>query len=97
MFVYILPPFVGAGIGLFTNWLAIKMMFRPLLERRVLGLRVPFTPGILPRERGRIARSLGDTVATDLLDEATVAARLRSPAFKGAIRDAALAAGERTV
>lgn len=95
--VYILPPVVGAGIGLFTNWLAIKMMFRPLREYRVLGLRVPFTPGILPRERNRIARSLGDTVATDLLDEATVAARLRSPAFKAAIKEAALVAGRKAL
>jgi len=83
-----LPPLVGAGIGLFTNWLAIKMLFRPLAERRFLGLRVPFTPGILPRERQRMAQSLGDTVATDLLDESTVAARLRSPTFKLAVRQA---------
>lgn len=83
-----LPPVVGAVIGLFTNWLAIKMLFRPLAERRFLGLRVPFTPGILPRERQRMARSLGDTVATDLLDESTVAARLRSPSFKLAVREA---------
>lgn len=84
----VLPPVVGAGIGLFTNWLAIKMLFRPLAERRFLGLRVPFTPGILPRERQRMARSLGDTVATDLLDESTVAARLRSPSFRLAVREA---------
>lgn len=83
-----LPPVVGAVIGLFTNWLAIKMLFRPLAERRILGLRIPFTPGILPRERQRMARSLGDTVATDLLDESTVAARLRSPSFKLAVREA---------
>jgi len=89
---FILPPVVGAIIGLFTNWLAIKMLFRPLVERRILGIRVPFTPGILPRERSRMARSMGDTVATDLLDDATVASRLRSPAFKDAIRQASLKA-----
>lgn len=84
----VLPPVVGAGIGLFTNWLAIKMLFRPLAERRFLGLHIPFTPGILPRERLRISQSLGDTVATDLLDETTVGARLRSPSFKAAVRQA---------
>lgn len=90
VFAFILPPVVGAGIGLFTNWLAIKMLFRPLMEHRLFGLRVPFTPGILPRERTRMAMSMGDTVATDLLDDETVAARLRSPAFKEAIRQGAL-------
>ena len=94
---YILPPVVGAGIGLFTNWLAIKMLFRPLAERRLFGLRIPFTPGILPRERQRIASSLGDTVAIDLLDEATIATRLRSPAFKDAIRKAALGLGRKAL
>lgn len=88
-----LPPILGAVIGLFTNWLAIKMLFRPLAERRILGLRLPFTPGILPRERERIARSLGDTVAVDLLDEATVASRLSSPAFKEALAKTAVGVG----
>ena len=92
----VLPPVVGAGIGLFTNWLAIKMLFRPLAERRILGLRVPFTPGILPRERLRISQSLGDTVATDLLDESTIGARLRSPSFKAAVRQA-VGAGARNL
>jgi uncharacterized membrane protein YheB (UPF0754 family) len=90
MVAFFLPPVVGAGIGLFTNWLAIKMLFRPLMERRIFGVRVPFTPGILPRERTRISSSMGDTVATDLLDDETVAARLRSPAFKEAIRQGTL-------
>lgn len=90
---YLIPPLVGSVIGLFTNWLAIKMLFRPLAERRVLGLRVPFTPGILPRERERISRSLGDTVAVDLLDQSTVTARLSSPAFRETLRKAALGVG----
>lgn len=90
---YLSPPLVGAIIGLFTNWLAIKMLFRPLAEKRILGLRLPFTPGVLPRERDRIAVSLGDTVAIDLLDEATIASRLSSPSFRMAIKSSALKAG----
>lgn len=90
MVAFILPPVVGAGIGLFTNWLAIKMLFRPLLEHRIFGIRLPFTPGILPRERIRISNSMGDTVASDLLDEETVASRLRGPEFREAIRQGTL-------
>jgi uncharacterized membrane protein YheB (UPF0754 family) len=73
------------------------MLFRPLLERRFFGLRVPFTPGILPRERKRLARSLGETVAVDLLDPKTVSDRLRSPVFAEAIRKAALTTGRRVL
>jgi len=94
---YFVPPIVGAVIGLFTNWLAIKMLFRPLTEKRILGLRVPFTPGMLPRERGRMARSMAETVATDLLDDKTLTNRLRSPGFKDSIRLAALEFGQRAL
>lgn len=87
------PPIVGAVIGLVTNWLAIKMLFRPLAEKRILGLRLPFTPGLLPRERGRLAQSLGKTVSEDLLDPESVGERLRSQAFKGALRKAVESAG----
>jgi len=90
---YLSPPIVGAIIGLFTNWLAIKMLFRPLAEKRVLGLKLPFTPGVLPRERERIATSLGDTVAIDLLDEATIAKRIASPAFTEALKKSAVKVG----
>lgn len=90
---YFLPPAIGAVIGLFTNWLAIKMLFRPLKAYRLLGLRLPFTPGILPRERGGIARSLGDTVAEDLLTPDAVEAKLSSPAFTASLEQALRRAG----
>lgn len=90
---FILPPAIGAVIGLFTNWLAIKMLFRPLKAYRLLGLRLPFTPGILPRERGGIARSLGDTVAEDLLTPDAVSSKLASPAFTASLEAALARAG----
>ncbi|MDX9956925.1 MAG: DUF445 family protein [Spirochaetia bacterium] len=83
--LFLVPPAVGSVIGLFTNWLAIKMLFRPLEARHIFGLRIPFTPGILPRERERIAESLADTVANDLLTEDAVAERLRSQGFRTAL------------
>ena len=33
-------PLVGGAIGWVTNFLAIRMLFRPRLPRRVLGLTV---------------------------------------------------------
>lgn len=90
---FVLPPLIGAVIGLFTNWLAIKMLFRPLKAYRVLGVRVPFTPGILPREREGIAKSLGDTVSKDLLTEEVVGSRLRSQEFKHGLESALCQAG----
>jgi uncharacterized membrane protein YheB (UPF0754 family) len=64
---YIIPIFVGAVIGYITNWLAIKMLFKPHYEKRIFGIRIPFTPGLIPKEMNRIARSIGDTVGEYLL------------------------------
>jgi len=76
---WIIPPLIGAIIGYFTNWLAIKMLFRPYKEIRIGGIKVPFTPGILPRERERLAESLGDTVAQELLTPKVITDRIHSP------------------
>ena len=44
--LFVVPPIAGAIIAYITNVIAIKMLFRPLNEIRVFGIRVPFTPGI---------------------------------------------------
>ncbi|AEF82773.1 DUF445 domain-containing protein [Leadbettera azotonutricia] len=64
---WIIPPLVGAIIGYVTNAIAIKMLFRPLKEVRILGIRLPFTPGILPRERHKLAESIGRMVERELI------------------------------
>jgi uncharacterized membrane protein YheB (UPF0754 family) len=64
--LWILPPLVGATIGYLTNLVAIRMLFRPLNEVRIFGIRLPFTPGILPRERHKLADSIGDMVQREL-------------------------------
>jgi len=79
---WILPTVIGAIIGYFTNWLAIKMLFRPLKPVYVGRLKLPFTPGILPRERERLARSVGDTVSRELLTPEVFKARLGEPALR---------------
>ena len=50
----ILPIVVGAVIGYFTNFLAIKMMFRPRHEVRIGKFQLPFTPGIIPKNQKRM-------------------------------------------
>ncbi|WP_077368975.1 DUF445 family protein [Anaerosalibacter sp. Marseille-P3206] len=64
---FIIPIIVGAIIGYITNWFAIKMLFRPYEEIKIWGIHVPFTPGLIPKEKGRIAKSVGQTIAVHLL------------------------------
>jgi hypothetical protein len=75
---FIITPVSGAVIGYFTNWLAIKMLFRPHEEKRLFGARIPFTPGIIPKERGRLAGAVGKVVETHLLTPEVVAEAVAS-------------------
>lgn len=70
---------VGAVIGYITNWTAIKMLFRPLDAKRVLGVRLPFTPGVIPKEKTRLAESIGNTVSKHLLTREYIFSQLVTP------------------
>jgi len=64
---YLIPPLLGGIIGYVTNYIAIRMLFRPLRAWRILGLRVPLTPGIIPSKRGELAIKMGEMVGEHLL------------------------------
>ena len=74
--LWIIPPLAGAIIGYVTNAIAIKMLFRPLNPVRIFGWRLPFTPGILPRQRHKLAVSIGGMVERELLTPAIIRERL---------------------
>lgn len=59
---FISGPVIGGIIGYCTNWLAIKMLFRPYNEIRIKGHVLPFTPGIIPRRKDKLARAIGERV-----------------------------------
>jgi uncharacterized membrane protein YheB (UPF0754 family) len=85
---WVLPPAIGALIGYITNAIAIKMLFRPLGEIRLIGIRLPFTPGILPRERHKLADSIGRMVENELLTPAVLRERLSRTEVRGNIENA---------
>ncbi|MDF2596516.1 MAG: hypothetical protein K0R69_2857 [Clostridia bacterium] len=66
---FLIGPAVGGIIGYITNGIAIKMLFRPLKPIYLGGMRLPFTPGIIPKEKGRMARSIGRVVGKDLIND----------------------------
>ena len=53
---------MGALIGFGTNTLAVEMLFRPFTPKYIGKWRLPFTPGLIPKEQGRIAESLGELI-----------------------------------
>ncbi|MBD0262335.1 MAG: DUF445 family protein [Tolypothrix sp. Co-bin9] len=67
LWLYLSPPVVGAIIGYFTNDIAIKMLFRPYRALYIGTKRVPFTPGLIPRNQERLAKNISKTIMGSLL------------------------------
>lgn len=65
----IIRPLIGAGIGYVTNWIAVKMMFRPLHPMKIGKYTLPFTPGIIPKNQPKLAESIGSTISNNLLTD----------------------------
>lgn len=62
----LIASLVGGFIGWFTNYLAIKLIFRPLnpIEIPLLGLKIQ---GLIPKRRRDIAKSVAAVVDKELL------------------------------
>lgn len=88
----IVQPLVGAAIGYITNAIAIKMLFRPARPVYIGRFRLPFTPGLIPKEKARLAASIGDAVSRDLLSEGALRDALLSEDMLGKLRGAILEA-----
>lgn len=66
---YISGPLVGAIIGYFTNYIAVKMLFHPYKPIRIFGFTLPFTPGIIPKRKRHLAKAIGNAVGENLFTE----------------------------
>ena len=78
MYKFIVAPVLGGVIGYITNDLAIRMLFRPRKAIYIGKFHVPFTPGLIPSQKERIARSVGQVISQQLLNEETMKATLLS-------------------
>ena len=78
---YILAPIIGGIIGYITNDIAIRMLFRPHKAKYVCGMKIPFTPGIIPKEKGRIASAIGESISENLMNKDVLERNLLSDAM----------------
>ncbi len=76
---------VGALSGGITNAVAIWMLFHPYEPRGIGPFRLQ---GAIPKNKDRLAKSIGKTVAERLLTRDDLAARLSAPAVRDAFRGA---------
>lgn len=80
-------PIIGGVIGYFTNYIAVKMLFRPLKPIRIGKYTLPFTPGIIPKRKPELAHALGQAVGNALLSKDELAKVLTSDRMRRTITD----------
>ncbi|MFW5794856.1 MAG: DUF445 family protein, partial [Bacillota bacterium] len=64
---YLSSTLLYGGVGWLTNVLAIWMIFHPYQEKRIASFKLPFTPGVVAKNKGRFALSMGNFVEKELL------------------------------
>ncbi len=81
----ILPPLAGALIGWLTNYVAIKLLFRPHNPVKILGFTLQ---GLIPKRRRDIAHSIATTIERELLSSKDLAATLDTIDWKEEVESA---------
>lgn len=82
----LLAPIVGGVIGYITNDLAIRMLFHPYKPVYIGKYRIPFTPGLIPSQKDRIAKGLGSVIGGQLLNAETIQKEALNPETEAKIR-----------
>ena len=85
---YIIAPLLGGVIGYITNDIAIRMLFRPHTAKYIFGIHIPFTPGIIPKVKGRIAEAVGGVISENLMNKEVLEKYLLSEDMVGKVRSA---------
>lgn len=86
-FVILFMVVVGAVIGGITNVIAIRMLFHPFKPYYIFKMRIPFTPGLIPKRREEIATKIGQVIEEHLITESVIYQKLNEPNIREAIND----------
>src|SRR5699024_7624060 len=84
-FIIVFMMVIGALIGGLTNVIAVRMLFHPFKAYYIFNMRVPFTPGLIPKRRKEVAYKIGQVVEEHLLTESLIRTKLKAPASRQAI------------
>jgi uncharacterized membrane protein YheB (UPF0754 family) len=82
--LYALIPIIAGFIGWVTNWVAVRMIFRPRSPIHILGLTIH---GLIPKRKADLARTIGETVERELISHQDIQKVMQVPGFVEGIRD----------
>lgn len=77
---FLVSPVICAFIGWLTNYVAVKMLFRP---RSPLRLGVCTVQGVFPKRKSALAENLGRMVEKNLFNHSDIQKVLTDPSFHG--------------
>ena len=80
-------PLIGSVIGYFTNYIAVKMLFKPLRPVYIGKKQLPFTPGLIPKRKDQLAEAVGRAVSEKLLTGEDLAQALPVDSIKAHVAD----------
>ena len=80
LWTWLTIPAIGGLIGLTTNWLAVKMIFRPVKPRRLLFFKLH---GLVARRQAELAKAIGRVVGNHLVEQKDVLKSLNKLDFGG--------------
>lgn len=70
----ILTPFITAGIGWLTNWVAIQMLFRPRQPIRIFFWK---WQGLIPRRQQQLAEEAAEIIEREILQQHSILHEIR--------------------
>lgn len=69
----VLPVLLATGHGYFTNWMAVKLLLKPVRPVNILGFKLQ---GLLPRRQAELADRISEAIAREFLTEKDITAFL---------------------
>jgi len=76
--IYCSIPIISALIGWITNYIAVKMIFRPRMEVRFCGLRFI---GLIPKRKHDLAVKIAETIEKELISHRDIRQILQAEDF----------------
>ena len=84
--IYLISSLVGGIIGYITNFIAIKMLFRPYKAKKIANITI-IPQGVIPKEKKHLAKNVANVVENHLLDKDELHKLINSDKFKNEIKN----------
>lgn len=81
---FIMMVSVGALIGWFTNYLAIKLLFRPYKEINFLFFKIQ---GLIPKRKNEIIENIAEVVEQELISMTDIVNKFKNSEIDGEVLD----------